>query len=84
MTGQLVLTPDELANLVAGVLAYNGYEVSSIALYKDDRLVDFDKVVVPYQANSLSVRTKPEEPLAERVQALRTIISPYGTDKVSV
>ncbi len=61
MTGTLRLTPDELAELVSAVLAYNGYQMSTLALHLEGQLVGYDQAVLVFQAMPLKVRTQPED-----------------------
>jgi hypothetical protein len=63
MRGTLEITPDQLAQLVCGVLAENGYEAAGLALYAGDQLVGYDRVVFPLEVKSgieIFPRPKPQ------------------------
>lgn len=71
MTGTLTLTPDELAELVAGVMAYNGYPPGvTLALYLGETLVGYDRVVITHSVQPLRIRTRPDEQPQSAMQRL--------------
>lgn len=46
MNGTVVLTPDQLANLVCEVFKANGIKADGLALHLDGELVGYDRAVI--------------------------------------
>ena len=70
----ITLTPDELAQLVAGVAEYNGYAATGLAIYKGDQLVDYDRVVIEATVKPFEIRVTRVDPM----DMLRKIRASYG------
>lgn len=46
MTGTIVLTPDQLAQIVVDVCKANNLDADGLALYQGDQLVGYDRAVI--------------------------------------
>ena len=79
MTGQLILSPDELARLVEAALKQSGYDVTGLALHDEHgQLVGYQAAVIHYNAPPIRIRVADEQPGGEaaRIQALRGVLYP--------
>ena len=72
MRYRIELTPDELADLVACVAAYNGHTATGLAIYKGGELVDYDRAVIEAEGATWEVRTKKQDPISLMREMRRT------------
>ena len=75
MKGTLEITPDQLAQIVCGVLAENGYEAAGLALYMGDQLVGYDRAVLPLEIpKGVEIFPRPKSTTREDIDRM---LNPY-------